>query len=166
MHGLESGNLVYTIGEAGLTTALHEAGFILTDQNPDFVVLGETRTYSFQAITTAIRMILAGARFIATNPDTTAPSRDGPIPGMGAVAALITKATGREPYIVGEPNPMMFRSAMNRIKAHARTTAVIGDLRTPTSSPASKPDCGPCWSSAALRARTTSPATPSVPTRS
>jgi NagD protein len=83
-HGLESGILVYTIGEAGLTTALHEAGFILTDQDPDFVVLGESRTYSFEAISTAIRLILAGARFIATNPDATRPSRAGPTPGNGA----------------------------------------------------------------------------------
>jgi NagD protein len=127
VHGSDSGNRAYTIGEAGLTTALHEAGFILTDQSPDFVVLGETRTYSFEAITTAIRLILAGARFIATNPDATGPSKDGPLPATGAIAALISKATGREPYIVGKPNPMMFRSAMNQIDAHSETTAMIGD---------------------------------------
>ncbi|OFI38456.1 HAD family hydrolase [Arthrobacter sp. SW1] len=127
VEGSGSGNRAYTIGEAGLTTALHEAGFILTDQNPDFVVLGETRTYSFEAITTAVRLILAGARFIATNPDATGPSQDGPMPATGAIAAMITKATGREPYIVGKPNPMMFRSAMNRIDAHSETTAMIGD---------------------------------------
>ena len=121
------GGSAFVIGEAGLTTALHEAGFILTDQNPDFVVLGETRTYSFEAITMAIRLILAGARFIATNPDATGPSKDGPMPATGAIAALITKATGREPYIVGKPNPMMFRSAMNQIDAHSETTAMIGD---------------------------------------
>ncbi|HEV7166778.1 MAG TPA: HAD-IIA family hydrolase [Micrococcaceae bacterium] len=117
----------FVIGEAGLTTALHEAGFILTDQNPDFVVLGETRTYSFEAITRAIRLIGDGARFIATNPDATGPSKEGPIPATGAIAALISKATNREPYIVGKPNPMMFRSAMNQIEAHSETTAMIGD---------------------------------------
>jgi NagD protein len=90
-------------------------------------VLGETRTYSFEAITTAIRLILAGARFIATNPDATGPSKDGPLPATGAIAALITKATDRVPYIVGKPNPMMFRSAMNQIDAHSETTAMIGD---------------------------------------
>lgn len=127
VRGSDSGNRAYTIGEAGLTTALHEAGFILTDQDPDFVVLGETRTYSFEAITMAIRLILGGARFIATNPDATGPSKDGPMPATGAIAALITKATGREPYIVGKPNPMMFRSAMNQIDAHSETTAMIGD---------------------------------------
>ncbi|MGX7680539.1 HAD-IIA family hydrolase [Jatrophihabitans sp. DSM 45814] len=117
----------YVIGEAGLTTALYEAGYTLTDIEPDFVVLGETRTYSFEAITTAIRLIDKGARFIATNPDATGPSADGPLPATGSVAALITRATGAEPYFVGKPNPMMFRSAMNRIEAHSENTVMVGD---------------------------------------
>jgi NagD protein len=117
----------YVIGEVGLTTALHEAGFVLTDADPDFVVLGETRNYSFEAITTAIRLIDGGARFIVTNPDATGPSRDGILPATGAVAAMITAATNRQPYVIGKPNPMMFRSAMNRIEAHSETTAMIGD---------------------------------------
>jgi len=121
------GGSAFVIGEAGLTTALHEAGFILTDTNPDYVVVGETRSYSFEAITKAIRLILGGARFIATNPDATGPSADGPLPATGAVAALITKATNMEPYVVGKPNPMMFRSAMNKIGAHSENTAMIGD---------------------------------------
>lgn len=117
----------YVIGEAGMTTALHEVGYVLTDRDPDFVVLGETRTYSFEAITRAIRLIANGARFIATNPDPTGPSPLGPLPATGAVAALITRATGAVPYIVGKPNPMMFRSAMNRIDAHSESTAMVGD---------------------------------------
>lgn len=117
----------YAIGEAGLTTALYEAGYTLTESAPDYVVLGETRTYSFEAITKAIRLINGGARFICTNPDPTGPSIEGPLPATGAVAALITRATGREPYFVGKPNPMMFRSALNRIDAHSETTAMIGD---------------------------------------
>jgi NagD protein len=122
-----SGGTAYVIGEAGLTTAMHEAGFIMTERDPDFVVLGETRTYSFDAITKAIRLIGRGSRFITTNPDATGPSAEGPLPATGAVAALITKATGMEPYVVGKPNPMMFRSAMNRIGAHSEKTAMIGD---------------------------------------
>lgn len=118
---------VFVIGEAGLTTALHEAGFVMSDANPDFVVLGETRTYSFEAITRAIRLIKDGARFIATNPDVTGPSAEGVLPATGAVAALITAATKREPYYVGKPNPMMFRSAMNRLGAHSERTGMIGD---------------------------------------
>ncbi len=121
------GGSAYVIGEAGLTTALHEVGYTLTDVDPDFVVLGETRTYSFEAITRAVRLIGNGARFIATNPDVTGPSAEGPLPATGSVAAMITKATGREPYFVGKPNPMMFRSALNRIEAHSESTTMIGD---------------------------------------
>jgi NagD protein len=121
------GGSAFVIGEAGITTALHEAGFIMTETDPDYVVVGETRNYSFEAITKAIRLISAGARFIVTNPDATGPSAEGPLPATGAIAALITKATGREPYVVGKPNPMMFRSAMNKIGAHSENTAMIGD---------------------------------------
>lgn len=117
----------YVIGEAGLTTALHEVGYTLTDRDPDFVVLGETRTYSFEAITRGIRLIDAGARFIATNPDVTGPSEEGPLPATGSVAALITRATRREPYFVGKPNPMMLRSALNKIEAHSENTVLVGD---------------------------------------
>jgi len=121
------GGTAYVIGEAGLTTALHSVGYILSDHEPDYVVLGETRTYSFEAITTAIRLINSGARFIATNPDATGPSNEGALPACGSVAALISKATGIEPYFVGKPNPMMMRSALNTINAHSETTAMIGD---------------------------------------
>ncbi|MGY1745392.1 HAD-IIA family hydrolase [Blastococcus sp. SYSU D00695] len=123
----QPGGSAYVIGEAGLTTALYEAGYTLTDTDPDYVVLGETRTYSFEAITRAVRLVGSGARFIATNPDVTGPSAEGPLPATGAVAAMITKATGAEPYFVGKPNPMMFRSAMNRIEAHSESTVMIGD---------------------------------------
>jgi NagD protein len=117
----------YVIGEAGLTTALYQAGYTLTERDPDYVVLGETRTYSFERITTAIRLVTAGARFIATNPDPTGPSPDGPLPATGSVAALITRASGIAPYFVGKPNPLMMRSALNAIDAHSETAAMVGD---------------------------------------
>jgi len=117
----------YAIGEVGLTTALHEAGYTQTESSPDYVVLGETRTYSFERITTAIRLIAKGARFIATNPDPSGPSPAGPLPATGAVAALISRATGVEPYYVGKPNPLMIRSALNTLDAHSESTAMIGD---------------------------------------
>jgi NagD protein len=117
----------HVVGEAGLTTALHEVGYVLTDRHPDYVVLGETRTYSFEAITRAIRLIRTGARFIATNPDAVGPSVEGVLPATGAVAALVTHATGVQPYFVGKPNPLMMRSALNAIGAHSETTAMIGD---------------------------------------
>jgi NagD protein len=115
------------IGEAGLTTALHAVGYTLSDAAPDYVVLGETRTYSFTAITKAIRLIDGGARFIATNPDPIGPSAEGNLPACGAFAALITRATGVEPYFVGKPNPLMMRSALNTVGGHSETTAMIGD---------------------------------------
>ncbi|MEU2164323.1 HAD-IIA family hydrolase [Streptomyces chengbuensis] len=121
------GGTAYAIGEAGLTTALHEIGYVLTDQDPDYVVLGETRTYSFEALTKAIRLILGGARFISTNPDETGPSAEGPLPATGSVAALITKATGKDPYFVGKPNPLMMRAGLNAIGAHSESSAMIGD---------------------------------------
>jgi NagD protein len=121
------GGSAFVIGEAGLTTALHQSGYTLTERNPDYVVLGETRTYSFERITHAIRLIVNGARFIATNPDPTGPSVQGPLPATGSVAALISRATGLEPYFVGKPNPLMMRSALNAIDAHSETTAMIGD---------------------------------------
>ena len=127
LHTQLPGGSAYVVGEAGLTTALHEVGYTLTDVAPDFVVLGETRTYSFEAITKAIRLVLGGARFIATNPDATGPSAEGPLPATGSVAALISKATGRYPYFVGKPNPMMFCSALNRIEAHSENTVMVGD---------------------------------------
>jgi NagD protein len=121
------GGSAFVIGESGVTTALHQAGYTLTERSPDYVVLGETRTYSFERITRGIRLILGGARFIATNPDTTGPSPDGVLPATGSVAALISRATGVAPYFVGKPNPLMIRSALNAIDAHSESTAMIGD---------------------------------------
>jgi NagD protein len=117
----------HVVGEAGLTTALHDVGYVLSDVDPDYVVLGETRTYSFEAITRAIRLIRAGGRFIATNPDAIGPSPSGPLPATGSVAALISRATGRDPYYVGKPNPLMMRSALRELEAHSEATAIIGD---------------------------------------
>ena len=122
-----AGGSAFVIGEAGLTSALHDVGFVISERDPDYVVLGETRTYSFEAITRAIRLIDRGARFIATNPDATGPSADGALPATGSVAALIRHATGVTPYFVGKPNPLMMRSALNRIEAHSETTVMVGD---------------------------------------
>ncbi|CAB4539204.1 unannotated protein [freshwater metagenome] len=127
LHSQKPKGTAYVIGEAGITTALHEVGYTQTDVNPDYVVLAETRNFNFESLTKAIRLINSGSRFIATNPDATGPSAEGPLPATGSVAALITKATGKEPYIVGKPNPMMFRSAMNKIDAHSESTGMIGD---------------------------------------
>jgi NagD protein len=117
----------FVVGEAGLTTALHEVGYTLVEQDPDYVVLGETRSYSLGRITQAIRLIDAGARFIATNPDPTGPTPAGLVPATGAVAALVSRATGVDPYYVGKPNPLMMREALRAIGAHSENTTMVGD---------------------------------------
>ena len=121
------GGSAYVVGEAGLIAAIHDVGYVMTDRNPDYVVLGETRTYSFEAITTAIRLIDKGARFVATNPDPSGPSPAGKLPATGSVAALISTATGRQPYYIGKPNSLMMRGALNRLEAHSETTVMVGD---------------------------------------
>lgn len=118
---------VYVIGESGLTNPLHEAGFIITEHEPHYVVLGETRSYSLEAITTAIRLIVSGSRFIATNPDPSGPSDGGITPACGAMAALIEKASGVSPFFIGKPNPLMMRTALNYLGVHSENTVMIGD---------------------------------------
>ena len=121
------GGSAYVIGEAGLLTALHSAGYTMTESEPDYVVLGETRTYSFERITQAIRLIEGGARFIATNPDATGPSLHGP-PACHRLGGGADHARDRSrALLVGKPNPLMMRSALNAIDAHSETSAMIGD---------------------------------------
>ena len=117
----------FVIGESGLTSALHEIGYILTDHNPDYVVLGETTAYSYDKITRAVRLVAAGARFIATNPDVSGPGKGGLVPACGAMAAMIEKATGVEPYFVGKPNPLMMRTALRYLDEHSENTVMVGD---------------------------------------
>jgi NagD protein len=121
------GGSAFVIGEAGLTTALHNEGYTLSDQDPDYVILGETRSWSFEAATKAVRLVEGGARFLATNPDPTGPSLEGSLPACGAVAALIQRATGVEPYFVGKPNPLMMREGLNKIGGHSESTVMVGD---------------------------------------
>ena len=117
----------FVIGESGLTQALHEVGYIQTDINPDYVVLGEVNNYNFESITRAVRLIKDGAMFIATNPDSTGPLETGIVPATGALAALIEKATGKAPFFVGKPNPLMMRSALRYLGVHSEDTIMIGD---------------------------------------
>lgn len=117
----------FVIGESGLQVALHEVGYIQTDFDPDYVVLGETNNYNFESITKAVRLILAGARFVATNPDATGPTERGVVPACGAMAALIERATGKAPFFVGKPNPFMMRAALNHLGVHSEDTVMIGD---------------------------------------
>lgn len=121
----------FVIGEVGLTEAIHHIGYVQTPMNPDYVVLGETKNYSFDQITIAIRLINDGARFIATNPDLTGPGEQGVVPSTGAMAALIEAATGKSPFYIGKPNPLMMRSALNYLGVHSENSYMIGDnMRT------------------------------------
>ena len=117
----------FVIGESGLTDAVHSVGYVITDVNPDYVILGETNAYNYEQLTKAIRLISAGARFVATNPDVSGPSEGGIVPACGAVAALIQSATGKEPLFVGKPNPLMMRTALNYLGVHSEDTMMIGD---------------------------------------
>jgi NagD protein len=117
----------FVIGESGLTDAIHRKGYILTDIDPDYVVLGETENYSFPRITKAIQLIMEGAIFIASNPDPTGPTEQGVVPACGAMASLIETATGKKPFFTGKPNPLMMRSALNYLGVHSETTTMIGD---------------------------------------
>ncbi len=121
------GGSAFVIGEVGLTTALHDVGYTQSDNDPDYVVIGETRNFSFERITKAVRLIEGGTRFIATNPDPTGPSLDGSLPATGALTALISRATGKDPYFIGKPNPLMIRSALRELAAHSESTAMVGD---------------------------------------
>src|SRR5260221_2470363 len=127
LHSQRPSGRAYAIGESGLTTALHDIGYILTDQDPEYVVLGETTSYSFDRLTRAIRFVNAGARLIATIPDVMGPGEGGIVPATGAVAALISVATGVKPYFVGKPNPLMMRTALRTLNAHSEDSAMIGD---------------------------------------
>src|SRR3989440_11323628 len=117
LHAQRPGGRAYVIGESGLTTALHDIGYVLTDQEPEYMVLGETTAYSFERITRAIRFVAAGARFIATNPDVMGPGEGGIVPAT----------TGVKPYFIGKPNPLMMRTALRAINAHSEESVMIGD---------------------------------------
>lgn len=121
------GGTAFVIGESGLTHALHQVGYTQSSVRPDYVVLGETHAYNLDHVTAAIRLVAAGARFIATNPDPTGPAESGIVPACGAMAALIERATGVRPYFVGKPNPLMMRRALNHIGAHSENTVMVGD---------------------------------------
>ena len=117
----------FVVGESGLTEAIHSIGYVITDRDPDYVVLGETDSYNLALISKAIRLVAGGARFIATNPDPSGPSEEGLVPACGAMAALIEKASGVSPFFVGKPNPLMMRTALNYLGVHSENTVMVGD---------------------------------------
>jgi NagD protein len=127
LHAQHPHGSAYVVGEAGLTTALHDAGYTLTEHDPDYVVIGETTSYSFERIARAVRLVTDGARFIATNPDPVGPGRLGLTPATGALAALISRASGVDAYFIGKPNPLMLRTALRQLDVHSEEAIMVGD---------------------------------------
>ncbi|HEU4753595.1 MAG TPA: HAD-IIA family hydrolase [Armatimonadota bacterium] len=127
LHSQKPGGSAFVIGEAGLTHALYQVGYSLTEVDPDYVVLGDTPSYDYAKIVQAVRLIMEGARFIATNPDVSGPEEEGIHPACGALAAPIERATGRQAYYIGKPNPLMMREALRRLDAHSEDAVMIGD---------------------------------------
>ena len=121
------GGSAYCIGEQSLLDALADVGYRTDAGAPDYVILGETQEYSFDAITTAIRHVDAGAHLLATNPEPTGPSKEGPLPACGAVAALVERATGATAFYVGKPNPLMITEGLNTLNARPSATVIVGD---------------------------------------
>jgi NagD protein len=121
------GGSVYVIGEPGLIQALYDMGFTMNNINPDYVVVGEGRGYSLEALERAVKLVLGGARLIGTNPDLTGPSEEGIVPACGSLVAPIEMSTGVKAYFVGKPNPLMMRHGLKRLNARREDTAIIGD---------------------------------------
>ncbi|MBQ9859487.1 MAG: HAD family hydrolase [Clostridia bacterium] len=127
LHSQAPGCTAYVIGEAALSKALYDVGIYMNDVNPDYVVVGETRTYSFEKIEKAIELVNKGAKLIGTNPDITGPTERGVMPATGSLIAPIEIATGKKAYFVGKPNPLMLRHGLKKLGCHSEEIAFIGD---------------------------------------
>jgi len=123
----KTGGSAFVIGEAGLINALYNAGITMNDVNPDYVVVGESPSYSYAKIERAVHLVLAGARLVGTNPDVTGPGEDGIVPACGSLIAPIELATGSKAYFAGKPNPLMMRQAIKRLGCRREESVIVGD---------------------------------------
>lgn len=123
----KTGAACFAIGDEGLRAALVDAGCILTDKDPDFVVVGESLDYDYSSLAKGAGLIERGARFIGTNPDVNGPVETGLHPACGAACAMIAASTGKQPYFLGKPNPLMMRGALERLEARAADAIMVGD---------------------------------------
>ena len=123
----QPGCTAYVIGEAALSKALYDKGIYMNDVSPDYVVLGETRTYSFEKLEKAIALVADGAKLIGANPDTVGVTETGIMPATGSLVAPIEIATGKKAYFVGKPNPLMLRHGLNKLGCHSADVALVGD---------------------------------------
>ncbi|NCN05612.1 MAG: HAD family hydrolase [Spirochaetales bacterium] len=127
LHSQLPGGSAYVIGEAGLINALYQIGYSMNEINPDYVVVGESRTYTYENLTKAVNLVRKGAKLIGTNPDLTGPIENGIVPGTGSLIAPIEMSTGSKAYFVGKPNPLIMRSALKKLQSTREETAIIGD---------------------------------------
>ncbi|HJX71673.1 MAG TPA: HAD hydrolase-like protein, partial [Bacteroidales bacterium] len=127
LNSQKPGGSAYIIGEAGLINALYNVGYTMNNVNPDYVVVGESRAYSYEKIEHAVNLVLAGAKLIGTNPDLTGPAENGIVPATKALISPIELATGRNAYFVGKPNPLMMRNALKKLGCNHEVTLIIGD---------------------------------------
>lgn len=125
--GQSPGCSAYVIGDAGLINAIYDAGLSMNDVSPEYVIVGETRSYSYEKIEKAVQLVQKGAKLIGTNPDKTGPTEKGIMPATRALIAPIEIASDREAYFIGKPNPLMMRSAMKKLGTHRGETVIIGD---------------------------------------
>lgn len=123
----QPGGSVFVIGESGLINALYDAGFTMNDINPDYVVVGESKAYTYDKITHAIRLVLKGAKLIGTNPDVTGPTDQGLVPATGSLMAPIELSTGSRAYYVGKPNPLIMRHALKKLDCRREEAVIVGD---------------------------------------
>lgn len=121
------GCTAYVIGAPGLLNALYDAGITMNDVDPDYVVVGETASYNYEVITKAVRLVLGGARLIATNSDLTGPTEFGIAPACRSLVAPIELATGKTAYFMGKPNPLMMRTGLQLLGVHSEEAAMVGD---------------------------------------
>ena len=121
------GCTAYVIGAPGLLNALYDCGITMNDVDPDYVIVGETATYNFEMISRAVRLVLKGARLIATNSDLTGPVENGVAPACRALVSPVELATGKRAYFMGKPNPLMMRTGLKLLGVHSEEAVMVGD---------------------------------------
>ena len=118
---------VFAIGEAGLLNALYDAGITMNDVNPDYVVVGEGRSYSLDTLTKATNLVMQGAKLIGANSDVSGPIENGITPACRALIAPIEMATGKQAYFCGKPNPLLMRTGLKMLNCHSAEAVMVGD---------------------------------------
>ena len=129
----DRGARLHMVGMQGLRDTLEQAGFIISqgEETPQgdvaAVVAGMDPHINYEKITLAVRLILNGAAFIATNTDGTFPAPSGVFPGTGMVVGALQFSSGVQPYIAGKPHPAIFQSALKSLGVETENTLMVGD---------------------------------------